>query len=448
MPWNAEQIIALAPDAGSAKSGKDLSVPRKWVTLGVTEACAWGTMQGSGKNPYQTCIDLSEPAFKCTCPSRKFPCKHSLGLFLILAQQPATLTETTPPAWATEWLSKRSEKAEKKIAKATQPEEPLDPQAQAKAAAAAEKRAASREAKVSAGLEEFGTWATDMVRSGLASLPGRPANYWETPAARLVDAQAPGLARRVRALEAIPLTGEGWPERMLRELSLLHLVREGWSRMETLPPEQQMDVRSVLGFTENRDDLLAQAGVKDNWLVLGQRVEEDERIRVQRVWLWGQGTNRPALILSFSAGPNQPFDATLLVGTSVEAEVVFYPGGFPVRALVRQRAKEVRQLEGNTWRYPHETIAVANQFAAEVFSANPWTERVPLGLAAVVPQVESGEWFVKDVAGHALRLQVKEEQGWKLRAVSGGHPVALFGEWNGETLTPLSVWAEGRFLRV
>lgn len=448
MPWTAEQILALAPDASSAKSGKDLSVPRKWLTLGATAECAWGTMQGSGKNPYQTSIDLAEPAFKCSCPSRKFPCKHSLGLFLVLAQQPGALTETNPPAWTTEWLSKRNEKAEKKAAKAAQPEAPPDPEAQAKAAAATEKRAASREAKVNAGLEEFSTWATDMVRTGLANLPGKPGSYWETPAARLVDAQAPGLARRVRALESVSLSGEGWPERILRELSLLHLVREGWSRMETLPPEQQQDVRAVLGFTENREELQAQQGVSDRWMVLGQKVEEDDRIRTQRVWLWGQKNNRPALVLSFSAGPNQPFDTSLLVGTAVEAELAYYPGASPLRALVKQRGKEATQLEGTSVTFPHAHIAAANQFAAEAYTANPWMERIPFGLAAVVPLFDGHAWLVRDTAGHALPLRVSDAQGWKLRVLSGGHPVALFGEWNGMELTPLSVWAEGRFMRV
>ena len=30
-------------------------------------------------------------------------------------------------------------------------------------------------------------------------------------------------------------------------------------------------------------------------------------------------------------------------------------------------------------------------------------------------------------------------------ALSGGHPLHLFGEWDGDSLTPLAAWAEGRF---
>src|SRR5947209_15414590 len=109
--WTTEQIMALAPDPASAKSGKDLAVPRKWLTLGHSDQAAWGECQGSGAKPYQAQIELAEPAFHCTCPSRKFPCKHPLGLFLLLANQPGDFTQSSPPAWVTEWLSGRSKRA-------------------------------------------------------------------------------------------------------------------------------------------------------------------------------------------------------------------------------------------------------------------------------------------------------------------------------------------------
>src|SRR5215831_20908280 len=110
MNWTAEQILALAPDAASAKAGQGLATARKWQTLGADELTAWGLCQGSGKDPYQTQIDLTEPAFRCSCPSRKFPCKHGIGLFLIYANNIAAIKEATPPAWVSEWLAKREEK--------------------------------------------------------------------------------------------------------------------------------------------------------------------------------------------------------------------------------------------------------------------------------------------------------------------------------------------------
>ncbi|HVK57789.1 MAG TPA: SWIM zinc finger family protein [Candidatus Kapabacteria bacterium] len=441
MAWSSEQVIALAPDASSASSGKSLGSAHKWKTLGANESCAWGSIQGSGKNPYQTCIDLSGPAFKCSCPSRKFPCKHGLGLFLILAQQPAALTEKEVPPWAAEWLAKRTEKEEKKTKEA---EKPPDPEAQAKAAAAAEKRAASRESNVNTGLDELGIFIADLVRAGFATLPSKPPRYWETPAARMVDAQAPGLARRLRSLYGISSRGEAWPGELLRELSLLHLIREGWGRLTSLPEGTQADLRAAIGFNLSQDAVLLQEGVHDSWIVLGQRIlGDDERLRTQRTWLAGQKSGRVALSLSFSAGSNQPFDITLVPGTTIDAELVFFPSAFPLRALVKNRTGTPSTVEPV---FQHKNISGAIAFGASAFAANPWIERVPFALSSVIPRADNG-WRVVDTDGKWLKLDVSEDVAWTLMSLSGGHPIALAGEWDGACLYPISAWAEGRFHR-
>src|SRR4029453_19602287 len=107
----ADQILALAPDSASAKAGQGLASPRKWVALGWSERAAWGECQGSAREPYRTQIDLDEPAFRCSCPSRKFPCKHGLGLFLLLASEPSAFDQGAPPPWVAEWLNRRDQSA-------------------------------------------------------------------------------------------------------------------------------------------------------------------------------------------------------------------------------------------------------------------------------------------------------------------------------------------------
>src|SRR5580658_2796754 len=83
--WTAEQVLALAPDAAAVGPARELSSPAKWVPCGADAQAAWGEAKGSGAKPYQVAVDLNGPAFKCTCPSRKIPCKHSLGLLLRLS---------------------------------------------------------------------------------------------------------------------------------------------------------------------------------------------------------------------------------------------------------------------------------------------------------------------------------------------------------------------------
>ena len=76
MSYTPEQVIALAPNAASAKAGQSLATARKWSARGCDERAVWGECLGSGREPYRTQIDLAEPAFRCSCPSHKFPCKQ------------------------------------------------------------------------------------------------------------------------------------------------------------------------------------------------------------------------------------------------------------------------------------------------------------------------------------------------------------------------------------
>ena len=109
----ADQILALAPDPASAKAGQGLASPRKWSALGYSERAAWGQCQGSAREPYQTEIDLSEPAFHCSCPSRKFPCKHTIRLFLLFANRPELFSaDAKAPDWLTTWLDGRQKRRE------------------------------------------------------------------------------------------------------------------------------------------------------------------------------------------------------------------------------------------------------------------------------------------------------------------------------------------------
>jgi SWIM zinc finger len=444
MSWSAEQVLALAPDPGSSKAGKDLATLRKWVTLGRDERSAWGECQGSGAKPYQTRIDLGEPAFSCTCPSRKFPCKHSLGLFLLLVQQPAGFKDGTPPAWVADWLASREAKAEKKAKKAEEPPAELDPEQARKLAERQARSALERKAKVDAGLADLDRWLGDLARRGLAAARGEGYDFWERPAARMVDAQAPGVARLLRELAGIPASGDGWQERLLERLARLHLLVEGYGRLDALPPEAAADLRAAVGWTVPQEEVLAGEGVRDRWVVLGQKVEEEDRIRAQRRWLLGESTGRFALALHF-AHASQALDASLVPGTVIDADVAFFPGAVPLRALVKHRhgtASVMGEMQG------HETATEATAAYASSLSRNPWLERFPIALRAVVPARRGDGWEVRDPEGAGLRLSPRSERPWVLAALSGGRPIGLFGEWDGETLTPMGAWTVGRFFPV
>lgn len=433
MTWTVEQVLALSPDDKSTKNGKSLATASKWQTLGTNEQAIWGECRGSGKKPYRTQIDLSQPAFRCSCPSRKFPCKHSLALFLLLANQADLFTPTEPPDWVQEWLEKRSHTTSRKQAKATK----ANPEAQAQ-------RIAQREAKISAGLTDLDQWLRDLMRQGLATAQTQPYSFWENAAARMVDAQAPGLARRLREMAGIPHTGGNWPSRLLAELGKLYLLVQGYQRLTTLPEAVQAEVRSQIGWTQKQEDLLTNPSslvVQDTWSVLGKRITTEENLNVQRAWLWGCTHQRPALILSFGY-QNQPLDTSLMPGTAVPAELVFYPGLYPLRALVKERQPSFDLTSPSI---SSASIPEAINRYGEAMATNPWLERFPLLLTDVIPDRSNHGWRVTHSHGYQLPLRAGFD-AWSLLALSGGHPVMLFGEWDGQTLLPLSLWANNRFI--
>jgi SWIM zinc finger len=435
--WTPERILALAPDSSSASAGRGLAAKKNWVTLGKTDTAIWGQCQGSGKNPYQTRIDPLEPAFKCSCPSRKFPCKHGLGLFLLLQSDAGAFTEDKPPAWVTEWLEGRVKRSEAKETKKA--EVAADPKA-------AEKRVAARAKKVSTGLAELQVWLQDLVRTGLSSVQNKPYSFWDGMGARLIDAQAPGAARMVRELAGIASSGEGWAERLLERLGKIHLLCEAYSRIETLPETVQADVRTTIGFTQSQDELLEQTGVVDHWHVIGVLEERQDRLRARRAWLHGAKTNQYAMLLDFAHG-NLPFERILEPTSVLAGELVYFPSNQPTRAVIKKAERDLGQVT-KTLEGLSNFEAVLETYAKAI-AVQPWLERIPVTISSLIPHQIAETWLLRDLSDQVLSLHPNYDQIPNLLAVSGGHPITIFGEFDGQTLLPLMIHSsDGIFAQV
>lgn len=427
MNLTEDQILTLAPDESSKKSGKDLANPSKWVTKGANENAVWGECQGSGSKPYQTSIDLSNLAFKCSCPSRKFPCKHGIALGLLYARQATSFTTIETPGWIAEWIEKRSQREEKKTEKK---DKPVDEAAQAK-------RQVAREQKVADGIEELLLWIKDIVRGGIINLPDKPANFWEGMARRMVDAQAPGLAGMIRTLSNTPFYREGWQSLFLDNLLNLYLVAKGYQNREDLPTSIVQDIRSWIGFTVNQEELKEQPGVMDTWLVIGKQLSEEDNLTIERNWLYGINTNQYALVLQFIIRGQ---GATLLLspGLYIEAEVVFFPSATPLRAIIK------RQIGSNAKSQPKFFTSWPAVAEAEtsLCSSFPVRSERPYALTKVAPVQYNNTWWLKDEEHNLVQLKEGYAGIWKLLSISGGHPLNMVVIGKERTYEPLGVWTD------
>ncbi|MET9461838.1 SWIM zinc finger family protein [Streptomyces canus] len=436
--WTADQVLALAPDTASRKAGSKLGAAGPWSEAGSSdEGTVWGLCKGSGSKPYQTVIDIADaagPAYKCSCPSRKFPCKHALGLLLLWAGGEGAVPPGPTPDWAEQWIEGRRQRAqEKRTAEAAGSAAGSgDPEA-------ARRRAERRAVRITAGATELEQRLTDLLRGGLAGAEQAGYGMWEETAARMVDAQAPGLAARVRELGAIPSSGPGWPVRLLEECALIHLLDQGWLRRERLPDGLASTVRSRIGLPASADG----PALRDRWLVLAQYDTADARLTTRRIWLHGTDSGRTALLLSYGAAGRAP-ELALPVGLELEAEVSAYPGTGQARAAL---GEQFAPPSPTATRPPGVTTEQAAARYGEALRDDPWLDSVPVTLDRVIPAPDGDSWQLVDAEGDSalpLTASARSRPGlWRLVALSGGAPVKVFGECGHRGFTPLTAWPEG-----
>ena len=417
----ADQVTALAPDAASFKAGKGLASPAKWTDLGTNENALWGLAKGSGKKPYQTQVVLGELATKCSCPSRKFPCKHALGFLFLAAEKPELLAEQTPPDWVAEWLTGRKERAEKA---ATRSEKKKD---KPKDEAAAAKRAAKRIERVDEGIELLEQFLHDLAANGLSQELVSESQTWTELARRLVDCQAPGLAGFVRRLGEIPLSSSNWESELLHELGSLHLLLESYKKRDTLSPELSSEISQLIGWSPAKEEILKTTGVSDQWFVAARSLSESERIITSSTWLYGLSSKKWALKLTFAALPGRPVENWPL-GNIVDTELLYYPGLCPDRVLPRLETSPSQPCEIPV---PPDTITSLLKRAANMLAENPWRSRIPFFMLA---QPSSDLASLVDADGHALPWDRTETEAQTLISLCAGRPTPLAGEWNGRYL--------------
>jgi hypothetical protein len=335
-----------------------------------------------------------------------------------------------------------------------------------------EAAATERLAKLRSGLLELERWLLDLVEQGLATVPQRPKRFWLDAAGRLVDVYAEPLAREVRDLAALPNSGAGWPERMVARLGLLFLLIQGFKRYGELSPATQADLLAAVGWQQQEMAAVPGEAVADRWLVLGRRQEVAERQRWQRIWLWGTGSGRFALLAlrtplgqKAGSGPGHSQGICLPTGLILPATVWFYPANWPLLATLdgAQLAGGEGSANGSAGHATgseteHErerpaggrlpgtaSLEQAIRDYARARTANPWLRSYPLALQGVQIEREQERWWLRDAQGHGLALPPRFNQGWQLLALATAAPLTLFGEWNGAYLLPLAVYWQGEW---
>ncbi|AZO09347.1 SWIM zinc finger family protein [Mesorhizobium sp. M3A.F.Ca.ET.080.04.2.1] len=456
MQLDLKTIEALAPDQASLAAAAKLTKRSNWPRLETNEqlGLVWGECQGSGSNPYRVVFDLRDHGNKCTCPSRKFPCKHILALAWIGATAPASFDRVDQtPEWVNDWLGRRrkpspqptqtaADSQVKSIDEASRPEQ-SDPVEDAAAAerreAAQRKRAEDTRSAVSAALDELDQWIADQLRLGLAGFVEACSERCRRIAARLVDLKATALAGRIDELPArlMTLRSEERPDAAIRELGKLVLLAKAW---RAAPDDAEL--KRLVSTSETREQILANPDavqVESDWEVLGEKIEtRRDGLVSHATWLLDlqSPTPRFAVLLDFFPASAGRRSGAFAPGDRFKARLVFYPSRNPLRALVAERLGDV--TSGAAWPVFSQGAAGDPLQAYSTFQDNaPWLSECPVILpaGAILTDERDGVWWQAGSGPSAIALPVEGTVNHTLLGIELTATAAL---WNGARLELLA----------
>ncbi len=330
-----------------------------------------------------------------------------------------------------------------------------DPTAQAK-------RLEERLALMTSGMDDFARWLGDLARGGTASVRSQPYTWWDTTAARLVDAQLPGLADQV-PVDGVrrrhPLGLAGAPPRrdgplVDRDAGLV--AASGGGRRRRGRPAYRP---RLVGLAPSRCGSAIPSTT--GGLVLGAHRTDDGRLQQQRTWLRGQASGETVQVLDFAAG-GQVLPMARVVGSVLDATLARYPGKAVHRALF---VDEPVLSDARGGLADAGSVDAAHAKAAATWAVNPWAWRVPVALEHVratvldrgggagrpgdrrgpVGEAVPVSAALVDEAGDALRL-TEDSPVWPLLALTGGHPTDVFAELEGQRARPLSAVVDGELV--
>jgi len=463
-----EKIEAIAPDQASLVAARKLVKASVWSGLSCDNAgMVWGECQGSGSSPYRVVISEVDAGYKCTCPSRKFPCKHNLALMWMRSDGKIQFQSTQTPEWVQDWVRRRRSSSgrtggeeegtpqPKSLSQATaQQIEELDPKAEARAAAARDRSRREREEAVLAGLDDLDRWLIDQVDAGLAGFALHAGKSCRSIAQRLVDAKAPGLASR---LDSLSNRIYALPEHMRAEVALeqlgqLHLIAEGYRRQETLNADLRADARREVGWTQSRESLLSEESalcISGFWRVVGTVSEiQPDRLRRLETWLWREAATegpRAALLIDFVPVASGQTRGAYRTGERVGATIVFYPSARPLRALIKEISSPAQECSAPQ-ELPEANLAGAIAEYEGALCLLPWVNVWPMRFQNARVRRSGERMFLCSGDNDGIALPLITSQANMAAPLLAMERIDGFGLWDGYWFrlcfaqTPLGTW--------
>ncbi|WP_342565919.1 SWIM zinc finger family protein [Paenibacillus sp. FSL R7-0345] len=414
-------VDSLAPNTAAIKNGQGLVRKKSFIQLHRTEdgELLFGQCAGSGKTPYECSVDFvtpESPVFRCSCPSRQFPCKHALGLLYAYVEG-----QTFTPAPVPEDIASKRDKAEKREENKAKQAAEGSPAKPKKINKSALKKKITAQLE---GLELLEKLVLSLVRGGLSTIDAKTLKAVQEHVKQLGNYYLSGAQIELRRFALLLGKGEDREQGYtyaVRQLTLLHaFIKKGRSYLtaRSEDPELALDHESTI------DEWLGHAWQLSELKEYGLTTENAELL--QLAFYSYDDKARQEFVdqgywLDKSAGAvyktlhYRPYKAAKLLREEdsfyevAEVPLLYkYPGDMNPR--VRYEGMTARTVTpadlGQVHAHAHSSIAEAVKKVKNQLK-NPLSDKEPVLLlhAVSISQTDQGEYLITDEAGGQLVLE-------------------------------------------
>ncbi len=377
-------------------------------------------------------IDLQDLAYKCTCPVKRQPCKHSLSLLLQYADPLINIPTQSPPEEVKIWIEKRDKKALPKSKEALE-----------KTAANKVQNKSDRLHLMRSGIEELRLRILDLVHNGITQLYDNPILIDEF-AARMVDAKLGGIGKQIRLLK-VSMQHDDWTSNWLHAISQWQIAIKMSDKFDSLSDGLQADLLQFLGYHHKKDDLNMLPIESDIWIVLGALVtDEGERIKSRKTYLKSSKGNSITMLMEFVFG-NNPFEIILNVGNIIEAEVIYFPSSFPFRITIRS-FKILDKKSAFVTGFSNLELLCTDFIDKSLKS--PLLHSFGYILNDVYIRNENEKFVIIDSQDRKLEISLAAKDAWVGVSISAIQAISIFGIWNGQQFEIISYLTESKILQL
>lgn len=276
----------------------------------------------------------------------------------------------------------------------------------------------------------------EVQTNGITTIEKKP-NMLMQSAAMLIDHKLNGPANRFRLLHQSIASDAKWPEKVHALFTQMYLATKLLESWESLNKSQQHDLTAFLGISLKKEDVLELKLTvgPTRWYAIGLNETKEDRLTVRKSYfINAQG--QIALILDYIFGRAKV--KALQLDKTYTAELFFYPGNNPQRAVINTLTRSHQALEVHG--LGMDNLDSLREDIKHQLLENPLLTSAAFFVEDLELRRSEKEFLVVDKHGRAMPVELSESWFTRLALAAKETKVSLLLEWRRSGISVISAY--------